>query len=281
MANQQQTLIGFQKAEFEKAAKLQLLVVVLQFMITIITGVVVFLHDDSEIYILGLASVVLAVGWALAANNLRKVRGCAERARRVAVLVDAFGHDLPAYEYTDLLLEFSVSSVKAQAHEDPSYYASKEIPSIGRLREMLEEAAFWSKYLLGKSADLYWMFLAAVFLISIFLIFGLLATASRGTLMTAAKLVSAVLTTLVSVDLVGAALAYAASAREVGSVLSKLRQAPEDGDALIQNTMILLTDYNSAVESAPLFAPGVYRRNRDKLNDMWAKREGLNIPADH
>ena len=33
-----------------------------------------------------------------------------------------------------------------------------------------------------------------------------------------------------------------------------------------------LVDCNSAVETAPMMFPGVYKANRDRLNELWNRR---------
>lgn len=272
MNQQSQKLLGLQRAEFDKASRLQIAIVFVQLAIAILASITVFLSNELAVYSLSIATVIFAVLWLLLAQKLRRVRSRAERARRITVLMDAFGEPLSPYEYKDLLVGFSATPEQAIAREDPDYYASTEMPGLLRLRGMLEETAFWSKYLLEKSAHVYKVALFVTGSLLVIVLLGSETFLSKEGFNSIVKAVLAISTALVSVDVVGAALAYSMAAREVATVLTKTQMTDVSGQQAIQSLMILFSDYNSAVENAPLLAPGVYTQNRDKLNRLWSQR---------
>ena len=275
MTEQAQRLIGLQRAEFDAASTLQNRILYVQIAISLVAIVLVFLHSDTLVYFVGLVPVALAITWLVFAQRLRKRRGCAERARRVTSLMDAFGEDLPNYEYTNLLAKFAVPKSTAKGAEDHNYFASSAAPGYKRLRDVLEEVSFWSHFLLEKSEERYWHFLLGAGALLAILLFGLVAVTSQDHFEIAAKVVLAAITPIVSVDLCGAALAYSSAAQEVQNVLSHLEQMSASEEASIQNVMILFSDYNSAVEGCPMFAPGLYEKYKDELNDLWSTRKAF------
>lgn len=83
-----------------------------------------------------------------------KAHGLAEQARRRNLLMDAFGKTSENLDLTDLLESFDVKLTKAaESLEQPSYFASSRPHGLQRLKDNLQESAFWTKHLFGKSAD--------------------------------------------------------------------------------------------------------------------------------
>ena len=67
------------------------------------------------------------------------------------------------------------------------------------------------------------------------------------------------------------AASYGSSAEEVKDVQARLTLAKASGYP-IADLFSIWGDYNSAVESAPIYPPGLYKRHRDELNRLWNNR---------
>jgi hypothetical protein len=76
------------------------------------------------------------------------------------------------------------------------------------------------------------------------------------------------MTLVVSAEMLGVALSYQVARRTLDRIGPRL-EAVRNNAMSIQDLAVILCDYNSAVESAPMFATGLYLGNRDRLNELW------------
>ena len=85
------------------------------------------------------------------------------------------------------------------------------------------------------------------------------------------RVVSSMLILLISADAFGTAHEYSISTRTVEQVVLRL-QAIKAANYPLQDLLIVLGDYNSAVEAAPSISKSLYEKHRDKLNQLWKVR---------
>jgi hypothetical protein len=71
--------------------------------------------------------------------------------------------------------------------------------------------------------------------------------------------------------MLGAAHGYFTAAHDLSKLQARLESIRARGYPLA-DLLLALCDYNSAVESAPMFVPGVYEANRDRFNELWGRR---------
>lgn len=264
-------LVGLQRAEFARAARLQHWTLRSQVGIALLAGVAVFISNPIGAYFAALVAVALAVLWAYLGWQYRRSRSQAERARRATLLMQALNESLSDGEIRNLCACFSVSTEEGRKLEDPEYYDAQSQAGFARLAEMLEETCFWSSHLMQASASRTWMNFAVYLLVGLLLFFLSVVVLEAEQLQNAARLFCVLLTFLVSAEMVGAALAYDASARALSNILPRLEAAAARGNREA-DLLMLLSDYNSAVEGAPMFVPGVYEKSRDRLNQLWRRR---------
>lgn len=267
---QRDLLVGLQRFEFQKASKLDRWVFYLQVAAGVLAVASLTLPRSlpratalPSLLSLAVAVATLMVGWKNLAHRM-----LGEKARRATLLVDGKGLRLSDMELRRFASLAKTTHGELEKWNDPGYFVTAAAPGTERATEMLEESAFWSAYLFRASAEmtLKWM-LITLGLAAAFLLVGLevlpIAASSLW-----AKLFSAVATAIVSVELLTRWRDYGIAAQETDSILTRLEQLrrlsfPED------DFLLALVDYNSVVEGAPLMAPGVFDKNRERLNRMW------------
>lgn len=269
--NSNPKLIGLQRAEFDKAARLQYRILHIQIAITVLACAAVYITDERAAYLTAIFTLALSAYWAWIAWQYRESRSLAERVRRATLIAEGLGVELSAAERRDILVRFSVKSDAGKEYEDPQYYAANAEPGHPRLAEMLEESAFWSSFLLQASARRTWAVFATFLAASLILLFSTLPFAGTQHWLSGVRVVCGMVVFLVSTDIFGAALAYSSSARAVENVVSRLQTAKASGYPK-HDLFVIWGDYNSAVEGAPMFPKGVYARHSNELNRLWNER---------
>lgn len=264
---QRDTLVGLQRAGFARASVLDKRFFGLQVLASAFVVASLLLPEGPVVRILG-PMTLLVVACALVVNVRSKAqRLFAERVRRATLLVDGLGGKLSLLEMRRLGALAGMSEAEIAIWNDPSYFVATAPPGVERATEMLEESALWSTTLFRRSADrtLFWMLgLLGVAVASLLIGLELFPAESSSV---QAKIFSGVATAIFSVELLTRWWAYRIAARDVDDVLTRLEQLRRLG--FHQDDFLLaLGDYNSAVEGAPLMAPGVYAENREKLDEL-------------
>lgn len=263
-------LVGYTKAEFAKASKWRLILLIVQFLAVIPAALSVVVSNEKLLYVLAVFGPILLIAWWLARNVYRRSRSAAHGARRAALIGGGLGIAISPEDHQRLRQRFTVDEPTALAKVDPDYYATRQPPGLQRLGEMLEESAFYSKEVHRVSANV--MFVILVAFIALALGAALLSVpyASRVTAITAIKVILAVSVFALSSDVIGAISEHREAARGAESVQHRMSAAyakgyPE-GDVLLA-----MGDYNEAMEGAPEAVPGVFNSMVGRLNQRWAE----------
>lgn len=219
--------------------------------------------DVLAVVALGIAISTFAVGY-----QCRKRRLVAEDARRATLLVDGLGMVLSGTEMRRFAVSSDASPEELAKWGDPGWFASGEAPGVARAAEILEESAFWSAHLFDASAreaDKVLGIGSAATLACFVLALRLFSTETNDMQV---RFFGTVAASLVSVEFLMRSVHYRLAARRTGDILSRLGHLRKAGYPH-DDFLLALVDYNSAVESAPMMAPGVYRKNQDRLNELW------------
>jgi hypothetical protein len=200
----------------------------------------------------------------------RKLQAAAETCRRRSILIEALGPTQELVDAVDLHLCFNDKiKTKARTLDDPAYYASKEGVGIGRLKEMLQESAFWSKHLYraaaGRSATI--CVVLAIGIIAIVILGWPVAIEDKSLLLPRALVIF--LGFVVAFDELGRWLDWMGASEQVEAVDRRLERI--DGSHL-EPLLAVFSDYGVATASAPPIPTRVYTREKDRLNDAWSKR---------
>ncbi len=261
--------VSLHRAEFDKAAKSQSWVFRMQIIVTLLSLITVFVENEVFVYITTIIALCITFAWAYFDWLYKKHRSVAERGRRVTLLAKGLDIILSDKECRDLLASFTATPDEAKKFEDPNYYANvKGKKGYLKLAGMLQESAFWSKHLLSASSSRYWSYFIIITILVVILSISLIPFLDDKTTMATAKIVTIMLTVLVSNDILGRAIAYLGAAQEVDKVYDRLERI-KSSTKPENDLFFILSDYNSAIEGAPMFASGVYKKNEARLNKLW------------
>ena len=264
-------LVGYQRAEFTRAARRQSSIFLIQILIAIGSSVAVFLPDGKITYVATIASMILSVGYTVATVSYKGTRSLSERLRRATLLAQGMGLSISDSEWRSIMVRLKSKSSEASALTDSEYYGSQTPLSAQRLTEMLEESAFWSGHLHRSSASVMWIaFAMSILLFFIFLFFAIPSMSSQN-LLNGARVVSIMLVLVVSNDVFVAALDHTAAANALQDIITRLEAVKLSG-YLEPNVLFVLGEYNAAVQEAPMMVPFVYDANKDKINELWRRK---------
>jgi hypothetical protein len=223
---------------------------------------------QSANYFGGVIAAGLAVGWFVCDQKHQVCRAQAERGRRAVLLIGGLGETVATSEILDLNSQFSTHPEMGNRKENPEFFASRLPAGNGRLAEMLLESAFWTSFLARKSAEKAWLIVSAYAILALLAV-GIslvVGTAALSHWVLQAALIA--LTAVFSDRRVGAAMAYNRMAASSHTIVHRLEEARARG---VPRTDLLLIfmDYNSIVESAPMFLDGIYTKNAPLVDSLW------------
>jgi len=265
-----QSLVGYQLAEFDKSSRLRVWLFTLQLLIAVPAALSVVIVDETWLYILAIAGAVLLVIWWVVSVLYDKSREAAQTARRASLLSGAFSGTFSAYELSELRQRFTVTEAQAKAKENPDYYATQKTPGAHRLAEMLEESAFFTSELQDFSAKV-----MGGILIGFVVIAGALALVvgidlDRSSSINFVRIALSAFVFAMSSDVIGAFVKHMSAAAKTKAIRHRLATLQQN-DAPLIDILLVMTDYNSAVESAPESVPYAFQLREKKLNTRWAE----------
>src|ERR1051326_6141015 len=260
-------LVGYQRAEFTRAAKLKNRLLWIQFVVALPAAISVFFDNGLVLYYLALAGAVLLAVYIWTDRAYRSHREAAECGRRATLIYGGFGETMSAGDQLRLRTDFRVPESEAKAAEKPGYFATYAASGPQRLGQMVEESAFWTEALQAASARFTGVIFALV-------IIAFLATAiwlpfsKPSALMIVARVFLALLVFLLSSDVYGSVSGYWAASKSVREIRLRLAEICARGYPS-GDVLLAMADYNAAVEAAPLQIPFLYGWMENRLNAEW------------
>lgn len=262
-------LTGYLRAEFAKSGRLRIWLFFIQLAAALPGGISVLVPDSHEItlYALSALSVVLLVAWTIINELYTKAKSSANAARRAALLLGGLGERLSLGETHSLRNRFTVTKERARSLEKADYYATALEPGPGRLAEMIEESALYSRRLqeISSHTMFFIILLYAIVSLSIGLIYLPFIDSSHG--MTLARIVMSLMIFVMSSDVLGAWRLHSGAAAEIREICNRLRV--NETQRNMSDVLLAFADYNAAVESAPESVPFAYRFIKRNLEDEW------------
>jgi hypothetical protein len=265
-----ENLVGYLRAEFNKAAKLRKWLFALQLAAALPAAAAVVVPDTEKvlIYVLAVFAGVLLIAWCVINYFYLRTRSAANAARRGALLLGGLDRPLSTSEIQSLRGRFTVNSVQAKKCEDPDYYTTNEPPGASRLAEMLEESAIYSEDLHRISAYTMLGILITFGIVALFIALGTIPYVTRDTAFVMVRIFLAVLVFVLSSDVLGAFQAHLSAAKDINQIRQRLMTADRAGYPL-SDVLLAMADYNAAIESAPEVVPLAYRARRKQLDQRW------------
>jgi GrpB-like predicted nucleotidyltransferase (UPF0157 family) len=261
-------LLTHQRAEFARAQVYQYLVLASQFLVALTAALSVYYNDNRVLLVFALVGFVLAGIWFALASWQRIHRDAGEQARRVVLIASGLGETLSSEQRLRIFDKFTVSIEGRHLVREESYFASRAVPGYQRLAELIEESAYWTRDLQRSSASaLLWGLLSVTLLIAVVLVASSPELSPDASL-SMARVSIAFLVFLLSSDVVGALLAHREAARAIDEILHRVETAAARGYPSA-DVLLIASDYNAAVESAPFSLPGIYEIRSKTLARRW------------
>jgi PAS domain-containing protein len=234
-------------------------------------------------YLFALGTLFVQVAAWRRRAHARSLQAVGDEGRMRGLLIDALGSTNEGLDLTNLLQRFSETARdRASRSANPDYFASSLPPSPQRLREHLQENAFWGKILYDMAAKRYRWAVYGLAACSVVVILVAIPLAPRQQALLIARIMVVALT-------FGAALTQAsdiwswrtASSRieNVDRRLAVLSNYSDDelkGDRL-ESLLAVFGDYCVSTGVPPI-PRKVYQDNRRRLNDLWNERQGIITP---
>lgn len=268
-------LLGYQRAEHQLAENRHSLAAKLEIVILAIAVGALAVPDGQYALIAALASLLLGVGWRILLRLGQRSHYVAERARRAVILDVGLGIGLSGKAYSDLFSAFSATESSAKKHEDEHFYATSKPVGPDRLADILEQSAFWSKHLFRISTIRSLTLLVVFFVAAVTCLILLAISTSTSASVLGAHSVCVILAWFVTGSVLTNVLAFWGASKEIDDVEGRLANVSGTTEELL----LVLGDYNAAVQSAPTIPTSTYLRNRSRLNDLWDSRSGTHSTA--
>ncbi len=261
-------LEGLTSAEFAKAERLFRWAARVQFLVAILAAASIFVIDPTFNVAIAALALFLYFAWAALDWNYKNARGQAERGRRALLIADGLGGTVSPGEMREVEAGFSVDPAAGREAQNPEYFASDREVGEARLTELLEESGFYSCRLYGLSATWAWRRFALAGGIFVLMLLSSVTVMQGEQLALFARVTSIALIFLVGQEVLGTAKAYSRAQESLSGFQARVRAIRELGYPK-GDLLLLLGDYNSAVEGAPLMAPGVYKSAAPRLDELW------------
>jgi hypothetical protein len=261
------TLLGLSRAE-QEAAKRWFVRSRLAHLLTLVFTATALFFDGRPTYFLALAALASeAAAWTYRIRADRR-HSLAEEGRRRALLCDAFGTAPGALAIRELRANFSKRAQEtASSFEDPNYYDSSAAPGNSRLRDHLQESAFWSSYLYAAAGRAAILASAVPLVLVIVALLIAAGTESGHGALIIARVGVAFLSFLVFSDLVTHALAWADAADKSRDVTRRLEK---DSLKDVATALAVYGDYCVATATTPPIPSILYKRNKARIDAAWA-----------
>lgn len=267
-------LEGLTNAEFGKAERLFTWSGRAQLALVALSAVTVFVSDTTATLLLAIVAAAIFAGWAYVDWLYRFSRAQAERGRRALLVVEGLDGTVSPGEVRDIEAGFTVSKGQGERAHNPNFFASTKDKGKERLLELIEESAFYSCRLCRLSASVTWLKLVLYGGICLGLFLSTVYFIDTETITFTSRLVLVVLTFLISQEVLGSARDYGRAHLALSSTQARIRAIRAAGYPK-GDLLVLMGDYNSAVEGAPMMAPGVYKKNASHLDELWRRHQQI------
>ena len=206
--------------------------------------------------------------WLYLSQEQQKYRTAGDQARRAVLLISGLDMKPSAGQKLRISEGFHAVISSNTLRREESHFATREVPSYKRLAEMIEESSYWTRALQRISAKV--MVGILFFLAAVVFVAGGAAIASLDSdgLISISRAMIAIMIFVISSDALGLLLSYKSSASTIDEVFTRVEGAAARSYSE-SDILLLMSDYNAAIERAPATLPGVYKFSQKKLNRRW------------
>jgi len=202
-----------------------------------------------------------------------------DEGRMRGLLIDALGSTTEHIDLANLVQQVTPRARGRMAQSlDPDYFASKSPNGIRRLRDHLQENAFWGKCLYDAAAAKYTKFLIIFGIFAAIAAFIAIPFAPRGQSLTFARVLVTALTFGAALTQFNEISAWRSAKNKIEMVDRRLEALAGLSEKELQSRRIealfaVFGDYCVATAMSPPIPKEVYLRERNRLNTLWRDRQ--------
>ncbi|WP_180279200.1 GrpB family protein [Janthinobacterium sp. BJB304] len=261
-------LLTHQRAELNSAEQLQVKMMLTQILISLIAAASVYSNDNKYLFAAAALGFILILLWTYYNQNQQIHRSAGDQARRAVLLISGLDKDPSIQQKLRISDGFSVSVSSDNFRREEDHFATRESPSYKRLAEMIEESSYWTRDLQRYSANVVgFIFLVLVGFVAI-VVGAAIVSMQSDNLISITRAILAIMVFLISSDSLVLFLGYKNSAATIDEIFKRVESVAAR-NYLESDTLLLMSDYNAAIEKAPSTLPGVYRLRKRRLNFRW------------
>lgn len=239
---------------------------------TLIIGLASLYASETITYLLAITALCAeGTAWWLR-QKAAKAHELGRRGRRQAILADSFASEMEPYETVALRGAFDDSWTDlAKAHPVKNFYSSSCPPGPQRLRENIQESAFWSHRLYAAAQKRLLAKAVVCIVIITIVVMSALPLATSATSLLVARIALLIATLLVAIDVVGRIIAWGAAAAAADAIDRRLEHRETFGE---QSALSAFADYATVTALAPPIPTVLYQQLKARLNEEWSLRQG-------
>lgn len=261
-------LLSHQRAELNKAERLQIYMMTVQFIIAVIASFSVYLVNNKYLFALALVGFLFMVLWLYLSQGQQRHRTAGDQARRAILLISGLNMQPSAGQKLRINDGFNFILTKDNIRREEDHFASREVPSYKRLVEMIEESSYWTCYLQNVSSKVMLITLSLFFVVFILVSGAAIASLDSDNLISLSRAMIALVLFVISSDALGLLLSYRSAVLSIDEIFKRVETIAAK-EFLESDTLLLMSDYNAAIERAPAILPGIYKLSRNTLNKKW------------
>lgn len=239
-----------------------------------IVGILFFQWESLVAALLTMTAVILA---AIASNWSDEWKKSADELSDLLDYSEAFGEPLPVESLRTLLARIPTGIENQAKKRKPvaDYFNSQEAPGPRRALELYAESAWWSSELSKRHEQLYGIVTLIVFLALLFLTgIALVVVEDKDAREKLAELVANIVALFITLGFGRLTLQYRAFQRTSENISNAALSLKGKPDVSQIEALTLMHQYQMARSAAPPLHRWIWRRNKDRLNDLWLGIDG-------
>lgn len=236
----------------------------------------IFVSSQYAYYPALIALISQGLSWTFRVHASHQ-QSIGDEGRMRGLLIDALGSTTEHIDLADLVNRISPDArARAVGSVDPDYFASKAPPGLVRLRDHLQENAFWGKSLYGAAGDQYSKLLGAFGVAAIAVVLIAIPLAPHGQSLVVARVLVTALTFGAALTQINEILSWRSAKSKIETVDRRLEVLATFSEAQLKSRGIealfaVFGDYCVATATSPPVPRSIYLRQRRHLNELWAE----------
>lgn len=261
-------LLTHQRSELDEAQRIQIKMIFTQLAVAWVAACSVFLVGNKYLLHAAGAGLLLMLLWVHYSQRQQRHRSAGDQARRAVLLISGLDKVPPAGQKLRIIDGFEVSTLGRPRAREEDHFASREPPGYKRLSELIEESAYWTRDLQRFSAKIMAIIFTVLMLFIVCACGVAISSLTSETLIDLSRALVAVVVFLISSDILGLLLAYRNSATTIDEIFKRVESVAAR-KYTESDVLLLMVDYNAAIEKAPAVLPGVFKLRNKTLSQHW------------